>query len=410
MKISALTFLVACTVASAQTYDTNNDFVQTFAGSGFFGYVDGQRTQTMFYNPSAIVADSSSNLFVLDVGNHRIRKITPDGTVSTFAGGGAGALPGYSTNISLAAYGFGTYRAMTIDRSNTLWINAINGSSCLLRIQSDGYVSVTNTGVDLQGGICADSGNNLYFSDYGAHKIYRYRTNGILEVFAGSGNQGTVDGHGIFTSFYYPTALTADSADNIYVWDIGTIRRISQNQDVTTIAGRPLVLSDLDGVGTNATFNSISGMCADNFGNIILACGSSIRKMSAATNVVTMAGSFTQSSFADDVAGNLARFNGANGVCASQGMIFVTDSSNQRIRNITFNPTPQPVSAGNLNIGTYAGVMIFGIVGRTYQIQSSLDLSSWNTEATILLTSSPYLWFDQNGLGQKKFYRAFLLP
>src|SRR5437899_10934213 len=87
-----------------QNYDTNNPVVQTFVGSGFYGYLDGQGTQTMFNNPSAVVADSSSNLFVLDNSNYRIRKVTPDGTVSTFAGGGSGAIPGYGTNDSLSPY------------------------------------------------------------------------------------------------------------------------------------------------------------------------------------------------------------------------------------------------------------------------------------------------------------------
>ena len=72
--------------AGAQTYDTNGNFVQTFAGSGFSGYVDGVGQQTMFNNPSSIVSNTSSNLFILDNGNYRIRKISPDGTVSTFAG------------------------------------------------------------------------------------------------------------------------------------------------------------------------------------------------------------------------------------------------------------------------------------------------------------------------------------
>lgn len=68
--ISALFILLAILLsgsrALAQTYDTNGDFVQTFAGSAFIGYLDGQGTQTMFNNPSAIVADSNSNLFVWD--------------------------------------------------------------------------------------------------------------------------------------------------------------------------------------------------------------------------------------------------------------------------------------------------------------------------------------------------------
>src|SRR5437879_2248056 len=79
--------------AMAQIFDTNTIAVQVFAGSGFYGYFDGQGTQTMFYNPAGIAADSAGNLFVQDSSNSRIRKITPDGTVTTFAGGGPFAPP-----------------------------------------------------------------------------------------------------------------------------------------------------------------------------------------------------------------------------------------------------------------------------------------------------------------------------
>jgi hypothetical protein len=88
----------------------------------------------------------------------------------------------------------------------------------------------------------------------------------------------------------------------------------------------------------------------------------------------------------------------------------VADSGNNRIRQISFNPQPQVVSGANLNIGTFAGVTITGVVGRTYQIQSSPDMSTWTTVATVLLTSSPYLWIDQNPIAGNKFYQAVLLP
>jgi hypothetical protein len=124
MRILTLIFLAVCTTAFAQTYDTNGDFVQTFAGSGEVGYVDGQGQLTKFSNPSQIVADTSSNLYVWDSGNHLIRKITPGGTVSTFAGGGSD-FEGYGTNVSLSAYSIGM---MTVDHSNTIWVVAIYGS------------------------------------------------------------------------------------------------------------------------------------------------------------------------------------------------------------------------------------------------------------------------------------------
>ena len=404
---------------SAQIYDTNGDYVQTFAGSGEAGYVDGQGQLTKFSNPSQIVSDTASNLYILDSGNYRIRKITPGGTVSTLAGGGFD-VEGWGTNVSLSVYyGIG---AMAMDHANTIWLVA-NGTY-LLNIGTNGYVTIQNGGPGLtnlstSSGICFDSANNLYYS--GGNIIYRYNpTTGISQPFAGNGTSGYVDGYGtVFPEFSSPGALACDEANNIYVWDSGNyrIRRIDQSQNITTIAGTGYAYSypDSDGVGTNASFGGyydspgISSMFSDNAGNVYFACGSCIRKMNAQTNVVTMAGVFIGTGYMNG-AGNLALFYGASGACLSQGMIFVADSGNQRIRNITFNPTSQVVSGANLGIGTYAGVTIAGVVGRTYQIQASPDLNAWNTVATVLLTSSPYLWIDQNPVGGNKFYRAVLLP
>ena len=392
-----------------QNYDTNNPVVQTFVGSGFYGYLDGQGTQTMFNNPVAVAADSSNNLFVLDTGNARIRKVTPDGNVSTFVGGGSGTLPGYGTNVSLSQYAFGAYSTMVIGRDNTLWITAISGSAYLLRIGSDGYVSSSNPGLSLPGGLAVDSANNLYVSDYGAHKIVRIRTNGTLEAFVGSGNAGFVDGNGIFTSFSYPTAITVDQGDNVYVFDAQTIRKINQNRDVTTIAGQPFVYSEADGFGAGATFNTVNGLCTDNSGNVLIVAGQSIRRLSIATNVSTVAGSFAAGGYVNGP-GYAARFSGARGVCLSQGMLFVADTGNQRVRSIAFNPSPQVVSGANLSINTYPGVSIAGVIGRTYQIQTSPDGTHWSPYANVLLSSSPYLWFDQNPVAGNRFYRALLLP
>jgi hypothetical protein len=91
-------------------------------------------------------------------------------------------------------------------------------------------------------------------------------------------------------------------------------------------------------------------------------------------------------------------------------MIFVADSGNERIREISFNPQARLVTPPNLGIATYAGLTLTGLVGRTYQIQISPDMTNWTTHATLLLNSSPYLWFDQNPIGGSKFYRALLMP
>jgi len=408
--------------AEAQTYDTNNEVVQTFAGFGIPGYVDGQGQLTAFSSPSQIVSDTASNLYVWDSGNFRIRKITANGTVTTFAGGGT-YFEGYGTNVSLA---WGSGGAMAIDHANTLWlvlVNGYGGYSYLLTIGTNGYVSIANgglTNLGISSGICFDSANNLYYS--GGNRIYRYNPGtGVVQAIAGSGITGNFDGQGtLFSAFNNPAALACDQADNIYVWDAGnaTIRRIDQNQNVTTIAGNGnYYYSSADGVGTNAAFyggisyGGISSMFSDNQGNIYFVCGSCIRKMNAQTNVVTLAGNFSQyqSGYANGP-GYLARFSNASGGCFSQGMIFVADAGNNRIRNIAFDPQSQVVSPASLQLNTYPGLQITGTVGRTYQIQASPNMNTWNPVATLLLTSSPYLWIDQNPVSGNKFYRAVMLP
>jgi hypothetical protein len=150
-------------------------------------------------------------------------------------------------------------------------------------------------------------------------------------------------------------------------------------------------------------------MFFDHAGNLYMVCGTCVRKMDAQTNVNTLAGSFYQSGF-NNGPGNAALFNSAAGGCFSQGMVFVADGGNNRIRNITFNAQAQSVAPANLQLNTYPGLQITGAIGRTYQIQSSPDMTTWNTVAKVLLTSSPYLWIDQNPVAGNKFYRAVMLP
>jgi hypothetical protein len=401
LGLLAIAALRLCPGAGAQIYDTNNDVVETFAGSGFSGLVNGQGTQTMFNWPCAVVADSSGNLFVADSTNGLIRKITPGATVSTFA----------------SFSGEPTY-ALAIDHSNTLYTLVPGGFSMLMfSIAPSGSVSSISLPsfyyVGWPGGLCVDSSNNVYISYPMENLIYRYRPGFGFAVFAGSGNFGEVDGTGIFSSFISPGALAADAADNIYVADdFGrSIRRIDQNQNVTSPVG---VSPPLDVDGQNPSFASVSGMCVDPSGNLILACGSCVRKMSVTTNAVTLAGEFPTAydpgtGYSNGLGSN-ALFNSASGVCFSQGMIFVADSGNERIRSITNNPQPQVLSAGNLALATYPGLTISGVVGRTYQVQRSPDMNSWTTVSTLVLTSSPFLWIDQNPVVGNKFYRAFLLP
>jgi hypothetical protein len=399
----------------AQNYDTNNVNVSTYAGFGIPAYVDGQGILTAFNNPTLIVSDTASNLYVWDSGNQRIRKITPDHAVTTFVGGGS-FLEGTTTNVSLA---WGQINAMAMDRANRIWLvlssSYFNGLTYLLTVTTNGLVQFVNGGfTNLTGSssICFDSANNLYYS--GGNRIYRYSpNNNTIQPFAGSGISGYFDGQGtLLTAFSSPGVLACDAADNIYVWDAGNsrIRRVDQLQNITTVAGNSSYYSFGDGTGTNASLSSINMIFFDPAQNLYLVSSGAVRKMDSQTVVNTLAGQFYSGSQFADGAGSNARFNYAYGGCFAQGMVFVADSGNNRIRNITFNSPGQVVTAANLELNTYPGLRITGAVGRTYQIQSSSKLTNWVNVATVVLTTSPYLWIDPSPIAGNKFYRAILQP
>src|SRR5262245_7296610 len=95
-----------------------NYVVDTLAGLSLHGFLDGQGTNALLHNPESIVANAAGNLLVWDQLNDRVRKITPGAAVTTFAGGGAGSVPGYGSNVTLTPFPFDS---MIIDRTNALW-------------------------------------------------------------------------------------------------------------------------------------------------------------------------------------------------------------------------------------------------------------------------------------------------
>lgn len=387
-------WLASIAESLAQAYDTNTVVVETFAGSGFDGEVDGNGQQTMFYFPTSMAHDTAGNIFVLDCNDGLVRKIDTNANVSTFIG----------TNDQ---FRYSVPNAIAIDLSNVLWVSS---SSKIWRITTDGSIGFVAAPFPGAAGVCVDSKNRVYFSS--ANKIYRFiQETGAFEVFAGSGNYGWADGNGIFSSFYSPSILTCDRSDNIYVWSSGSIREIDQSKNVTTIAGMyPGGLSQ-DGHGTNASFSLVNGLLADNSGNVFVSESQDIRRISILRDCTTVAGNFEYygSGYANGD-GPHAMFYGGGGMCMINGVLFVADEFNQRIRQISFGSQQAVAPPANLSASVFPGVTITGSVGRTYQIQSSSDFQNWSNETSILLTESPYLWIDKSGASNRKFYRAMMLP
>jgi sugar lactone lactonase YvrE len=207
------------------------------AGSGTPNFANGKGTAASFNIPKGIAIDANGNLYVADSNNNLIRKITPDGTVSTFAGSGqVGSANGQANQASFNA---------------PFWI-AIDGSG------------------------------NLYVADVFNNSIRKITPSGVVSTVAGSGAAGSADGTGIAATFNQPRAVAVDANGNLYVADFnnGLIRKITSGGVVTTIAGNATP-GTTDGIGTAASFRGLSGIIVDASGNLIISDGGgdSLRKL-----------------------------------------------------------------------------------------------------------------------------------
>jgi sugar lactone lactonase YvrE len=243
--------------------------VTTFAGTaGIVGSTDGTGTNAKFNLPSGITIDSSGNLYVSDNSNHTIRKITPAGVVTTFAGS-AGSFG--STDGTGTAARFFKPQGIIIDSSDNLYvcdvfnhtIRKITPAGVVTTIAgtagSTGSVDGTGTAARFNNpiGITIDSSNNLYVCDGLNHTIRKITPAGVVTTIAGSaGTYGSTDGTGTAARFQQPLGITIDSSNNLYVCDIfnHTIRKITPAGVVTTFAGTAGSTGSVDGTGTAARF------------------------------------------------------------------------------------------------------------------------------------------------------------
>ncbi len=266
--------------------------VTTLAGSASSGYQDGTGANAMFDNPRGITVDASGNLYVTDTENHVIRKITPEGVVTTLAGTGtSGFAEGTGTNAA-----FNWPRGIAIDSEGNLYI-ADSSNQRIRKVTPDGIVSTIvgdeyaltrdGTGTDAllnrPHGLTIDAYGNLYFTDISDNLIRKISTDHVVTTLAGSGEQGYQDGTAMEASFSHPAELAVDHEGNIFVTDRfnNRIRKISPDGMVSTIAGSGQSTSG-DGTGTEASFYSPLGIVMDAAGNLYVndSFRSYIRKVS----------------------------------------------------------------------------------------------------------------------------------
>lgn len=223
-----------------------------FGAPGRAGISDGASATARFSYPKGLALDGVGNLYVADAANQTIRKITPAGVVSTFAGvaGSAGSNDGAARDARFN-YPF----SVAVDRAGNVYV--------------------------------ADTFNSV---------IRRISANGVVTTLAGqAGTAGSNDGVGTATRFNFPSGVAVDDFGNVYVADTVncTIRRITSGGTVSTLAGAAGTAGALDGPGTTARFNYPHGVAVDPAGSVYVADSEnrSIRKINSSGLVTTLTAS-----------------------------------------------------------------------------------------------------------------------
>jgi len=325
--------------------------VTTMAGQvGTSGYTDGTGTQAQFHLPNNVAVDKNGNVYVADTGNNVIRKITPNGIVSTLAGaaGNHGSTDGVGSNARFWAP-FG----IAVDGSGNVYV-ADTGNNTIREISPNGAVSTLAGSAGHPGNkdgvgsnarfrnpwsVAVDSMGNVFVADMSNDTIRKVAPNGMVTTLAGQpGKSGNADGFGSGARFNNPFAVAVDNADNVYVSDSAnnTIRKIAPGGMVVTLAGLPGYAGSTDGNGNDARFLNPQGLAVDGAGNIYVADtgNSTIRKITPTGKVTTLSAPAGVSGAVDKTGGN-ARLNNPGGVAVNDaGNIYVADTDNHCVRKM----------------------------------------------------------------------------
>jgi len=332
-----------------------NRLVTTIAGApGIPGFADGTQQEAKFNHPSGITVDGAGNLYVSDTLNQKIRKIDPDGKVTTIAGNGKkGFMDGpalgaeFRRPLGIASNSQGEIFIVDRDNCRIRKFYQKNGNAVIETIIGTGMVGDKSgfailAQLNMPEEISIDKDNNLYISDTGNNKIKKFDPlKSELSEIAGQKTPGYADGDSLKSNINGASSLIINQEGDLIVADTknNCIRKISfqntkNNFDVTTIAGKNQSGS-LDGTLGVATLNKPSAIAKDSQGNIFISDTQNhlIRKLDKNGVLTKFAGSI--SGFEDGQA-QKAKFSYPQDlIIDSDDNLFVADAGNHRIRKIS---------------------------------------------------------------------------
>jgi sugar lactone lactonase YvrE len=359
--------------------------ITTFAGGQLF---DGLlATYTILNTPNSVAMDSAGNLFIADMNNNVIRKVSTNGMSQIIAG--TGAIAGIGADTSLGDGGLATNAclnqptAVVLDTNGNLYI-ADSGNNRVRKLQTNGIITTiagngqtylngnlnqvgdggpaTNAALALPAGLALDKSGNLFIADNWHQTIRKMDTNGNINTVAGKTGFNGYTGDNIpatTAELTFPSGVAVDATGNLFIADTGNnrIRKVNTSGTITTFAGTGTAGYSGDGSSaTTAKVNSPAGVSVDANGNVFVADtgNQSIRKIT--NNIIfTVAGNGVAGLSGNGGFATNANLSSPNAVISDKsGNLFIADSANNVIRAVATNGLITSMAGRSLNDGDLA--------------------------------------------------------
>jgi len=342
-------------LAVVATSQNTSAQVETLFGNGRPALTDATGKLASFNEPFGLCSDGQGNLYVADSANHCVRKISPDGVVSTFAGNGEkGTVDGsarrarFNTPSGVRVDGKGNLFVFSYEENSIRIVGPDGAVRSLLTSREEGYRdgSLDDARIRAPRGLVFDCEGNIFFTDCWNHRIRKITADGIVSTLAGGGPTGEEaaatwrDGVGAEARFYAPCGLAIDKENNLYVADAENhrIRKITPKAVVTTIAGHGPSgkpgRAFADGPAAQSRLNTPTELLVTDDGIVYFSdtYGNRIRKISPEGIVSTVAGS-GEAGLLDGPA-DKAQLNFPRGIVLRGKRILLADFNNHVVRAV----------------------------------------------------------------------------
>ena len=445
MKVLNLRYTIAILTILLFTFFTftvKAQIIKTVAGNGTYGYSgDGGIADSAKLNsPFGVAVDASGNLFIADEYNKVIRKVSTNGIITTVAGNGTYGYSGDGGSATSAKLNYPT--GVAVDASGNLFIadeenhriRKVSTSGVITTVAGNGTKGYNGDGgiadsaeLYYPTGVAVDASGNLFIADQYNNRIRKVSKSGIITTVAGNGygagtNNGGYSGDGgsaISAELNGPNDVAVDAIGNLFIADQGNnvIRKVSTTGIITTVAGNGILgYSGDGGSADSAELNYPTGVAVDASGNLFIADYNNhrIRKVSTNGITTTVAGNGTPGYSGDGGSADSAELYYPSGVAVdASGNLFIADLNNNRIREVIGGAVPVTITKYELRVtnekqvvNSWAATNEINVAH--YNIQRSTNSKDFETVGTVKAIGSganSYSFTDAKPANGINYYR-----